>query len=136
MGALLNLGNNLIKGGLGEDIGVVLHIFLGVFVGLQKLELEATKEDGVTEEEVTLDVVVVANGVTVLLAFHKLTANATRVLIANLIYLNGVVSAVEGNDETARFVIRLGRDELRLESQNVHILLEHFLHINLRWLRL
>lgn len=107
MGTLLNLGNNLIKGGLGEDIGVILHIFLGVFVSLQKLEFEATKENGVTEEEVTLNVVVVANGVTVLLAFHKLTANATRVLIANLIYLNGVISAVEGNDETARFVIRL-----------------------------
>jgi hypothetical protein len=110
--SLLNLGNDLVEGGLREDIGVVLHIFLGVLVSLEELELEATEEDGVTEEEVTLNVVVSADGVTVLLALHELTANATRVLVANLIHLDGVVTAVEGNNESARLIIRLSRDEL------------------------
>jgi hypothetical protein len=134
--SLLNLGNDLVEGGLREDIGVVLHIFLGVLVSLEELELEATEEDGVTEEEVTLNVVVSADGVTVLLALHELTANATRVLVANLIHLDGVVTAVEGNNESARLIIRLSRDELRFESENMHILFEHFLHVNLRrlWL--
>jgi hypothetical protein len=134
--SLLNLGNDLVEGGLREDIGVVLHIFLGVLVSLEELELEATEEDGVTEEEVTLNVVVSADGITVLLALHELTANATRVLVANLIHLDGVVTAVEGNNESARLIIRLSRDELRFESENMHILFEHFLHVNLRrlWL--
>jgi hypothetical protein len=134
--SLLNLGNDLVEGGLREDIGVVLHIFLGVLISLEELELEATEEDGVTEEEVTLNVVVSADGVTVLLALHELTADATRVLVANLIHLDGVVTAVEGNNESARLIIRLSRYELRFESENMHILFEHFLHVNLRrlWL--
>lgn len=77
MSSLLNLCDDLVEGSLREDIGVVFHIFLGVFVGLEELELEAAEEDGVTEEEVTLNVVALANGVLVLLALHELTANAT-----------------------------------------------------------
>jgi len=72
----------------------------------------------------------------VLLALHELTTNATRVLVADLVDLDGVVTAVEGDDETTRLIIRLGGDELRLESQNVHILLEHLFHVDLRRLGL
>jgi hypothetical protein len=85
----------------------------------------------VTEEEVSLVVVVVADGVGVLLALHELTANTAGVLIADFIDLDGVVSAVEGNDEATALIIGLGRDELGLEAQNVHILLEHLFHVNL-----
>jgi hypothetical protein len=107
MSSLLNLGDDLVKGSLREDIGVILHIFLGVLVGLKKLELEATKEDSVTKEEVTLNIIVAANRVLVLLALHELTTNATRVLVANFIDLDGVVTAVEGYDESARLIIWL-----------------------------
>lgn len=136
MSSLLNLSDDLVEGSLREDIGVIFHIFLGVLVGLEELEFEAAEEDGVTEEEVTLHVVALANRVLVLLALHELTANATRVLVANFIHLDGVVTAVEGYDESARLIIGLGGDELRLESKNVHILFEHLLHVNLRWLGL
>jgi hypothetical protein len=101
MGSLLDLGDDLVKGGLREDIWVIFHVFLGVLVSLEELEFEPAEEDGVTEQEVTLNVVVGADGVTVLLALHELTANATRVLIANFVNLDSVVSAVEGNDESA-----------------------------------
>jgi hypothetical protein len=101
MGSLLDLCDDLVKGGLREDIGVIFHVFLGVLVSLEELEFEPAEEDGVTEQEVTLNVVVGADGVTVLLALHELTANATRVLIANFVNLDSVVSAVEGNDESA-----------------------------------
>jgi hypothetical protein len=136
LATLLDLGNDSIEGCLGEDIGVILHVFLGVLIGLEQLELEAAEEDGVSEQEVALHVVVSADGVVVLLALHELTTNATRVLVADLVDLDGVVTAVEGDDETTRLIIRLGGDELRLESQNVHILLEHLLHVDLRRLGL
>jgi hypothetical protein len=134
--SLLYLCDNLVKGSLWEDVRVVFHIFLGVLVSLKELELKAAEEDSVTEEEVTLNIVVTADGVTVLLALHELTSNTTRVLIADLINLNGVITTVEGNNEPARLIIRLSGDELRLESEDMHILLEHFLHVNLRRLRL
>ena len=108
----LYFGNDAVKGGLRENVGVVLHIFLGVLVGLHQLELEAAQEDGVAEEKVSLVVVVVANGVGVLLALHELATNAAGVLVADLVDLDGVVSAVEGNDEAAALIIRLSRDEL------------------------
>lgn len=97
----------MVEGGLREHVGVVLHIFFGVFVGLQQLEFESTKEDGVAEKEIALAIVVVAYWVCVLLALHKLTSNAARVLIADLVDLNGIVSTVERHDEAAAFIIRL-----------------------------
>ena len=134
MGTLLDLGNDLVKGGLREDIWVIFHIFLGVFIGLEELELESTKEDGVTKKEVTLNIIVVANWVAVLLALHELTSDTAGVFIAHFINLNGVVSTIEGYDEATRLIIRLSRDKLRVKSENMHILLEHLLHINLWWL--
>ena len=61
---------------LFRSIWVILHIFLGILVSLQELELEATQEDGVSKKEVSLIVVVVTNGICVLLALHELSANA------------------------------------------------------------
>lgn len=136
VGTLLDLGDNLVEGSLREDVGVIFHVFLGVLVSLEQLEFEAAKENGMAEQEVTLDVVVVADGVAMLLALHELTTNAPRVFIANFVHLNGVVSTVERDNEAARLIIRLGRNKLRLESKNVHVLLEHLLHVNLRRLRL
>jgi hypothetical protein len=133
---LLDLGNDCVEGGLGEDIGVILHIFLGILISLEQLELEAAEEDGVSEQKVALHIVAGNDGVAVLLALHEITTNATRVLVANFVDLDSVVTAVEGDDETTRLIIRLGGDELRLKSENVHILLEHLLHIDLRRLGL
>jgi hypothetical protein len=43
----------------------------------------------------------------VLLALHELATDAARVLVANLIHLYRVVSAVERNDEATALIIRL-----------------------------
>jgi hypothetical protein len=75
--SLLDLGDNLIKGSLREDISVIFHIFFGVLVSFEELELESTEEDCVTEQEITFNIVVIADWVTVLLALHELTANAS-----------------------------------------------------------
>jgi hypothetical protein len=132
----LDLGNDWAKCSLRENIRVVLHIFLGVFISLQQLELEAAKEDSVTEQKVTLKIIVRADGVAVLLALHEFTTNAARVLVTDLIDLDCVVTAVERDNEATWLIIGLSWDEFCLETENVHILLEHLLHINLGWLRL
>jgi len=90
----------------------------------------------VSEQEVALHIVASAYRVAVLIALHDLTTNATRVLVENLVHLDGVVTAEDGDDETTRLIIRLGGDELRLKSENVQILLKHLLHIDLRRLGL
>lgn len=130
-GTSLYLGDDAVERGLRENVRVVLHIFLGILVGLHKLEFEASQEDGMSEEEVSLVVVVVADRVEVLLALHELATDAARVFVADLVYLDGIVSAVEGNDETAAFIIRLGGNELGFKAEDVHVLLEHLFHIEL-----
>jgi hypothetical protein len=72
----------------------------------------------------------------VLLSLHEFTTNSSGVLITDFINLNGVISTIEGNDELSGFIIRLSWNELSIETQDVHILLEHLLHINLWWLGL
>ena len=65
------------------------------------------------------------------LALHELATDAARVLVAHLVHLDGVVTAVERDDELTVLVIGLSGDELGVESEDVHVLLEHFLHVNL-----
>ena len=42
---------------LGEHVGVVFHVFLGVLIGGDELEAESSKEDGSANKEVLLLVV-------------------------------------------------------------------------------
>ena len=116
---------------LGELVRVVLHVFLGVFVGRDELEAEATKLELPSDAEVLLLVVGLAHRVLVVLALHELATDAARVLVAHLVHLGGVVTAVERDDELTVLVIGLGGDELGVEAEDVHVLLEHFLHVNL-----
>lgn len=127
----------MIKRCLREQIWVIFHVLLSVFIGLNELELEAAKEYGVSEQEVLLGVVCAGiDRIVVLLPLHELAAESARVLVAHLVHLDGVVAAVERHDEATRLVIRVSRDQLRLETQHVHVLLEHLLHVDLRGLGL
>jgi len=72
----------------------------------------------------------------VVLAIHELATDAAAVLIADLVDQDRVVAAEEGDDELTVLVIRLSRDELAVEAENVHVLLEHLLHVSLGGLRL
>ena len=112
-------------------VRVVLHVLLGVLVGGDELEAEASEEDGASKAEVLLLVVVVCDGVLVCLLLHEFAANSSGVLIANLVDLDRVITAVEGDNEFTVLIIRLRRDELGVEPKNVHVLLEHLLHVGL-----
>lgn len=111
-------------------------VLLGVLVTAHKHELEASELNGASNNEVTLAVVVVRNWVALLLALHEATTNSARVLVAHLVDLHSVVTAVEGDDEGAGLIIRLGGDELGVEAHDVHVLFEHLLHVEFWWLGL
>jgi len=83
------------------------------------------------ENEVFLGVVSARGWVSLLLSLHESTTNSSRVLVTDLINLDGVVTAVERNDESSSLIIRLSANQLGLESEDVHILLEHLLHVDL-----
>ena len=91
----LDLSKDVLDVLLREHLGVVLHVFLGVFVGRDELEAEATKEDGPTDAEVLLLVVGLAHRVLVVLALHELATDAARVLVTHFVHLNGVITTVE-----------------------------------------
>ncbi len=67
---------------------------------------------------------------------HELASKAARVLVANFVDLNGVIATIEGDEELSVLIIRLSGDELGVEPQDVHVLLEHLLHVSLGGLRL
>ena len=71
------------------------------------------------------------------LALHELATDAARVLVAHLVDLDGVITTVEGDDELTVLIVGLRGDQLGLEAQDVHILLEHLLHVLARclWLQ-
>lgn len=135
-GGLLDLQDDVLKGGFGELVWVVLHVLFGVFVGGDELEFESSQVRGAANEEVLLLVVGLCDGRSVLLALHELSTGAAAVFVAHFVDLDGVVSAVEGNNETAVFVIGLGGNQFRVETEDVHVLLKHLLHVELRGLGL
>lgn len=69
-----------------------------------------------------------------LFAFHELATNAAAVLVTYLVNLDGIVTAVERENESAALIIRLSGHEFAVESQDVHVLLESLLHVELGWL--
>jgi len=129
LGGVGDLGHDLLKAGLRENFGVVLHIFSGVLVDGHEHKFEAGKIASATDHEVALSVVLSGHGVLLLLALNEGSSNAARVLIAHLVDVDGVVTAVERDDESARLIIGLGGYQASVETQNVHVLLEHLLHV-------
>jgi len=85
--------------------------------------------------EVLFLVVSVSHWVGLLLSLHETSTNSSGIFVADFINLNGVISAVEGNDESSSLIIWLCGDQDSLEPEDVHVLLEHFLHVNLWGLR-
>jgi hypothetical protein len=69
-----------------------------------------------------------------LLSFHEFASDSSGVLVANLIDLDSVITAIEGDNEFSAFIIGFGGNEISLESENVHVLFKHFLHVKLGWL--
>lgn len=136
LGGCRDLGHDLLEGGLGEHFTVVFHVLSGVLVDRHKHEFEARKVASATNNEITFSVVLASHGVLLLLAMDEGTSNAARVLIANFINVDGVVSAVERDDESARLIIGLGGYQASVEAQNVHVLLKHLFHVILGRLRL
>ena len=130
----LDLAEDVLDVLLGELAWVVFHVFLSVFIARNELESEATKEDGSSNAEVLLRVVSLGDRVLVVLLLHELAADTAGVLVTDLVDLDGVVTAVEGDDELTVLIIGLGGDELGVEPEDMHVLLEHFLHIHLRGL--
>ena len=132
----LNLAKDVLDVLLGEHLGVVLHVLLGVLVGGHQLEAEAAQKDSAAEEEVLLGVVVARDGVLVVLAIHELSTDTAAVLVADLVDQDRVVTAEERDDELTVLIIGLSRDKLAVEAENMHVLLEHLLHVSLGGLRL
>lgn len=131
LGTLLDLVQNGINRGFWEHLRVGFHVFLSVLIGLDKHELETNQENSLTENEVLLGVVSAGGWVSLLLSLHESTSDSAGVLVADLVDLDGVVTAVERNDESSGLIIRLSANQLGLESEDVHVLFEHLLHVYL-----
>jgi hypothetical protein len=132
----LDLSDNGAEGGFGEHITVIFHVLFSVLISGGEHKLEASKGDSAANHEITLSVVAAGNGGVLLLALHEATTNTSRVLVTDFVDLDGVVTAVERDDEGTGLIIGLSADELGVESEDMHVLLEHLLHVILWWLRL
>jgi hypothetical protein len=130
-GLFLDLVEDVLDVLLGEHIGVVLHVLLSVLVSRDELEPESSEEDRASNQEVLLFVVVLRDGVLEGLAMHELATDAAGVLVANFVNLDSVVAAEERDDELSVLIVGLSRDKLWVESEDVHVLLEHLLHVDL-----
>jgi len=128
---LLNLAEDVLNSGLRELVGVIVHVLLGVVISGEKLELESSEEDSATDEEVLLRVVGLGNGREMFLLLHEFTSHTSRVFVTDFVNLDGIISTEEGDNELTGFIIRLSRDEFGVESEDVHVLLEHLLHVDL-----
>jgi hypothetical protein len=122
LGLDLQLVDDLVNAGAWELVGVVFHVFFSVLISLKQLEFKSSKEDALSNQEVFLLVVSVAHWALVLLSLHKLSSNSSRVLVANFVDLNGVVSAVEGDDESSGLIIRLSAHQFGFESKDMHVI--------------
>lgn len=133
---LLNLVQDILDVLLGEHVRVVLHVLLRVLICADHLETEAAQNDGTTDQEVLFGVVGARDRVLVILALHKFAANAATVLVTHLIDEDGVVTTEERDNEFTVLIVRLSRHELGVKAEDMHILLEHLLHVGLGCLRL
>jgi hypothetical protein len=131
LGGGKNFREDVVYASFGENAAIVLHVLLSVFVGRDKHELKTREEDGAANKEIALTVVPTSDGVLLLLTVNEGSSNATRVLVANFIDMDGVVTTVIADNEGARLIIRLGRDKAGVKPQDVHVLLEHLLHVEL-----
>ncbi len=104
----LDLVDDGAQGGFREHIGVVFHVLFGVLVTAHQHKLKAAKENCAAEQEVLLSVVVVVDCVPLLLALHETTTNAPAVFVADFVDLDGVITAVETDDESAGLIVGVG----------------------------
>ena len=134
-GALLDLSENVLNRGLLELIRIVLHILLSVFICRHKHEDESNKRNSSAKSEIAFSVIVTSLWIDLFLALHEAASNTARVLVANLVDLDSVVSAEERDHEVTGLIIRLSADQFSIKSEHVHVLFEHFFHVNLGGLR-
>ena len=130
----LNFINYYVSGGLWENLWIIFHIFFSVFISSSKHEFETDEETGRSNNEIFFLIVSVGNWVDLLLSFHETSSNSSGVFVTYLIDLDGVITAVEWNDKSSSLIIWFCADKNGIKSKSVHILLEHFFHINLWWL--
>ena len=130
-GALLDFSKDVLNRGLRELIWIVLHVLLSVFISGHKHEDESNERNSSTKSEILFSVVVTSFGVDLFLALHETTTNTARVLVTNLIDLDGVITTVERDDEVSGLIIGLSADQFGVKSEDVHVLFEHLLHVNL-----
>jgi len=126
-----NLPDDGVHGGFGEHIGVVFHVLFGVLVAAGQHELETGKVHTAADHEVPFSVVVVVDRVLLLLALHEAATDTAAVFVADFVDLDGVVTAVEADDEGAGLIVRVSGDQSGVEAKDVHVLLEHLLHVEL-----
>jgi hypothetical protein len=67
-----------------------------------------------------------------LLALHETAANAPAVFVADFVDLDSIITTVETDDESAGLIIGICGDKFCVESKDVHVLLEHLFHVELR----
>jgi hypothetical protein len=121
----------VVYGSFGENAAIVLHVLLSVFIGRDEHELETREENGAANKEIALTVVTTSDGVLLLLTVNEGSSNAAGVLVANFVDMDGIVTTVIADDEGAGLIIGLGGNKACVESQDVHVLLEHLFHIEL-----
>ena len=132
----LDFVDDNVSRGFWENLRVVLHVFLSVLISSGKHEFESNKEDGGSDGEFFFSVVSISYWVDLLLSFHETSANSSGVLVANFVNLDSVISAVERNDESSGLIIWFCAYKDSIKSKSVHVLLEHFFHVDLWWLGL
>ena len=105
--SLFDFLDDAVNGSRWEDLGVVFHVLLGVLVSLNKLEFKTNKEEGLSNEEVLLSVVLASNWAGLLLSLHEGSSDSSGVLVTDFVDLDGVVSTEERDDETSVLIIGL-----------------------------
>lgn len=117
-----------------ENLWLALHVLVGEFVGSEELELVDGELDGFSDLEVSLCVVLGSEWVHVSGSLQELAPPDTRVLVSDLVNLDRVVPAEEGDDEVSGIIVFGLGDESCLVSKDELVLGVHLIYIFLGWL--
>ena len=94
-GSTLDLCDHILVRSLREDLTVILHVLLSVLVSRAQHKLETNEGNSTTNAEISFRVVLSGDGVILAFALHEATTNTARVLIADFVDLDGVITAIE-----------------------------------------
>jgi hypothetical protein len=94
-GTSLDFVKDNISGSFWENLRIVFHIFLGVFISSGKHKFETYKENCGSNDEIFFLIVSVGNWVDLLLSLHETSTNSSGVFVTYFIDLNSVVTTVE-----------------------------------------